>query len=224
MEDMLFLKKGGRRYNGISGPGPDVILKGDDVNGYFGFVGAEDLITGNALASLVGLTAGTAIAENSTYGWLKFLVDGKVLFVSKKPFRHSLGWAALNSRNIVYGNTELDIGEYRYKIRLIRGDTVNPTVRISQSGFIYIDTDIDDLTEWGRTIRMAQDGRYDNISLADLGQTSPLANATWCQESMANSTSGYNLLRGSNGSVNFFGGRNDAVGYRGWRPVLELIE
>ena len=43
--------------------------------GFFGEVPASELITGDALASQVGISGGTS--QNSTAGWLKFAYKGK---------------------------------------------------------------------------------------------------------------------------------------------------
>lgn len=73
--------------------------------GYFGVVPYTSLIAGSALATTIGLTAGTA--QNDTEGYLKFYWHGKIIYMAKKTFRHSLSWDHIYARNAIYG---IDLG------------------------------------------------------------------------------------------------------------------
>ena len=84
------------------GPGPSELIAGDEEAGYFGTVSSSNLIDGNSLASELGITQGTSI--NSTTDWLKFALDGKTVFVTKKSIRHSISWETLYLAGAVYGD------------------------------------------------------------------------------------------------------------------------
>ena len=74
------------RYSQVGSiPGPTTLIGGDMTEGFFGEVTSAELITGDALASEVGISAGTS--QNSTAGWLKFALDDKILFVAKKAYK-----------------------------------------------------------------------------------------------------------------------------------------
>ena len=80
-------------------PGPGSLTYDDTTKtGYYGHTTAAELITGDALASQIGLTAG--ISQYSDAGWEKFFVGAdadcnpdnidKVLYIAKKTFRYNL--------------------------------------------------------------------------------------------------------------------------------------
>jgi hypothetical protein len=119
--------------------GPEVDHQYDPVSdtGYYGFVESADLITGDALASQIGLTAGGAQFSDS--GWFKFYVGPcaacnrtspkrpYVIYVASMPYRYSTSWDAINAVNAVYGDRIETIGSHDYRVRLIQGATTNPT-------------------------------------------------------------------------------------------------
>lgn len=100
------------------------MLAGDSNYGFYGEVLASDFITGNALATAIGLTAGTAI--NSTQPWLKFALNGKTLYVAKKHFRHTLSWDNINTAGAVYGTKTVAIGGKTYKVRVLKTSPIDP--------------------------------------------------------------------------------------------------
>jgi len=83
------------------GPGPQTLASGDMQSGYFGEVSAAEFYSGDRLALELGVTQG--VLQNSNAGWLKFASKGKVLFIAKQSFMHSVSWDHLYSRGIVYG-------------------------------------------------------------------------------------------------------------------------
>lgn len=100
-------------------PGPNSLIGGNLQAGFYGEVPTSDFITGDELARMVGLTAGTS--QNSNEPWLKFSYLGKTEFIAKKTFRHSISWENINDANAVYGNKTLEINGNIYKIRLVKG-------------------------------------------------------------------------------------------------------
>jgi hypothetical protein len=105
--------------------------------GYFGTVSSAEFISGSALASSIGLTAGTAI--NDTTDWLKFYWHGQIHYIPMKPLRHSVTWDAIYDRGAVYGvssmglfgkgttapsvvqNREVTIGTDTFRVKLLKG-------------------------------------------------------------------------------------------------------
>ncbi|WP_417788232.1 hypothetical protein [Stutzerimonas xanthomarina] len=110
------------------GPGPQELAAGDMSAGYFGEVSAAEFYSGDRLAFELGVTEG--VLQNSNAGWLKFARKGKVLFVAKQTFMHSVSWDHLYARGIVYGTN--DNGKYP------RGTPVNQYTVVEHGGSRFI--------------------------------------------------------------------------------------
>ena len=83
-------------------PGSKYLLAGSrDAFGYFGIVPSADFISGDALASALGITSGSSI--NSDTPWIKLMKNGKILFHPLEPLRHSIPWNAIYNAGAVYG-------------------------------------------------------------------------------------------------------------------------
>lgn len=121
------------------GPGPQELIAGDMNAGYFGVVSAAEFYSGTRLAFELGVTEGTL--QNSNAGWLKFARHGKVLFVAKQSFMHTVSWDHLYARGIVYGTndngksprgtptnqyTTVEHGGNRFVVRLMTGAGADP--------------------------------------------------------------------------------------------------
>lgn len=227
-------------------PGSPNLIAGTMEEGFFGEVRASEFITGNALASECGISQGTS--QHSTAGWLKFAYLGEILFVAKKPIRHSISWDAINTAKCVYGDSgdkRVVIGGKTYKVTLMRAlaPSNDPkTVASDRYGAVNY------FSEWN--ILMCQiheealskswdypnniekiigilkhnfgngtNGMYND---ADLVVKSGNGRYSWCQE-MSTSTS-YRLHRGGEGVSHSRGyTSSDAYSHNGWRPVLRLI-
>lgn len=221
------------------GPGPATLIAGDMQAGFFGEVSASELISGDALASLVGISEGTS--QHSTAGWLKFAWQGKILFVAKKAFRHSISWDHINSANAVYGDKSVVIDGLSYKIRLLKGANKDPAgaydgaichgsewnrlmLPIHQEAinknWAYPDNVESDIPVWAHNLGTGTQGRYTDMDLLthyNYGSGS----YSWCQE-VAESAArrvyrGYHGVSNSSSTTSSFTGFN-----RGWRPCLEL--
>lgn len=96
--------------------GSKTIVAGDLNYGFYGEVSATDFISGDDLASLIGLTAG--ISQNSDAGWLKVVEGSKMLLIAKKTFRHSISWDNINSVGAVFGKI-ITIDGVKYIVRLL---------------------------------------------------------------------------------------------------------
>jgi hypothetical protein len=195
-------------------PGMPYILpeNGNTTAGFYGFVPASEFITGNALATMIGLTAGTS--HNSDAGWLKFSSNEKTLYVAMKTFRHSISWDHINAVSAVYGNRTVVINGNLYKIRLLTGGNADPA---SSAG-----------GEWNSLIygvHMSTNPQWGpGYSNADLNVGTGNGLRSWTQERHSSNSSS-RVDRGFSGVSNF----NDlhssnTSSYNGWRPVLELVD
>lgn len=125
---------GGRGSGGLTtGPGPQVLMAGNGRNGFFGETSSSQLITGQDLASLVGLTAGTL--QNSATPWLKFFYNGEIVYIPKKNIRRSVTWNHLQAVNVVHGSRSIDIQGYQFRIELIEGLTRTPPAGAITPGY-----------------------------------------------------------------------------------------
>ena len=102
-------------YSGL--PGSNTLIGGDQSAGYFGEVAAVDFISGEALCTAIGLTAGTL--QNSDAGWLKYANDNQILYVAKKTLRHTISWDHINAVGAVWGEKIVQIGNHIFACRLL---------------------------------------------------------------------------------------------------------
>ena len=215
-------------------PGPIILAKGTMQEGYFGLVTSAEMITGDALTTLVGITQGTS--QNSTTNWLKFAYKGKVLFVAQKPIRYSLSWDSINAVGAVTGTKQVAIKSLNYKVRLLQGALTNPS-----------ENNAADLgakgSEWNRLMLAVHEQvknknwdypAYVEADIQDFGTyftdaelytKNNVGNGTysWCQET-TKSDSSSRVIRGLTGvSYSNWNTSSHTTSHLGWRPVLELI-
>lgn len=211
--------------------GNDIGL-GELVDGvrFWGEVPVSELITGDVLATEIGLTAG--IAQYSNEPWLKFELDGKTLYVAKKPYRYDLSWNQIHLSGAVYGTRTIELIGDTYRVRLLTGADVDPTP--APGGFNPVGTHA---SEWNRLLYSVHNGIHTHAnnrtppghwplySDTDLLIHQTLGNGSfnWCQETDANYAS-QRVFRGRYGVSYFgFGGFYNVSSIFGWRPVLELV-
>lgn len=211
-------------------PGPTVLIGGNLQAGFYGEVPTRDFITGDELAAKIGLTSG--ISQFSDEPWLKFSYMGKVEFVAKKPFRHSVSWNDINAVNAVFGNRTIDIGGKTYKIRLMKGKTEG-----KQNDSSACEGTINHRSEWNRLMLPIHINAPDkwkslnNVKIPtenwNVGYTNnDLSSGSircWCQECGEKTV--YRLFR-FNYDISDAGSLNPGASssYNGWRPVLELVD
>lgn len=220
---------------GIEIPDPDVPpVPGPAV--FHGEVATASLIDGATLAHSLGLTAGYSVYD--TQPWLHFTLDGKQLYVAKKPYRTHVTWRDLELVNAVYGNRQVIIGSNTYKVRLLKGANADPAPLTAT-----FDPPGTHGSEWNRLFYHIHSGIHRNtnntlasegIITGDLAQYSdadllvfdsgPSGNTTWCQETVAGK-SAERVCRGFLGvSAVYLGALDHYHEDYGWRPVLELVE
>ncbi len=229
----------------IPGPGEgDLDFDSVTDTGYYGEVSAGDFLRGDDLASLIGLSAGTA--QHSDGGWLKFKSHGKILFVAKKPFRNNLSWNDINAADAVHGDRQIVVGGRLYKVRLLTGADNDPStytygtscaddpgVGSEWNDLMYRihedDPNCTDVTEGmpegSETTRHGGPQVGDSwagLSDADIITASGNGRACWCQE-VDGQDSGRRVGRGSSGVAFFLTATAGTTNTNyGWRPVLEL--
>lgn len=222
-----------------SGPGPQELIGGNLGAGFYGEIASADFINGTLLASTMGLTAGTSQYINEP--WLKFSLDRKTLFVSRKPLRSYISWDMLNAVNLITGNRAIVINGRTYKVRVFKALSV-PYQGANAGGQ-------DELrglgSEWNRLMyhisgkpfatagttlfrEGIEEGDWAKYSEAVLMTDWSFGAGTFsiCQERhsvYANviARGGMGVSYTQNRSSNWTD-QNGQVG--GWRPVLELVE
>jgi hypothetical protein len=190
-------------------PGGQILTHGNmTTGGYFGrYTG---IVTGNALASAVGMSIGTSqIYLNNNIDWVKFGYEGKILFIARKPIRRAISWNDLNNIGCVFGTKQVTFDGITYKCRLAR-------IRNADPG-----------TTNGRDITLLANVRqsiWDNLTDADL--YFGISGEDTGRFSLAQETSGANSLHcysftapGGGSTV----AKNDRGAWFGWRPVLEVV-
>lgn len=192
--------------------------------GYFGRVPASSLITGTDLSTLGGVVGGTDI--NAEKGWLKFLCDGKILFVAQACYKQNIRPSGIGA---AMTGKQVTIGEHVYTLRSIRGTVIDNDPNKTVIG-----------SEWNRLIHSVlansaesqvevENGvKWDNLSSADIGLDSNIASQTICWETSyyTSNPGNYRITRGTSyGSYSAISQlyNQTAETRSGWRPVLELI-
>lgn len=221
------------------GVGPKKLIGGNMEAGFFGETSAKYLITGNELADLIGLTYG--VSQFSNEPWLKFAYKGKIQYVAKKPFRHSISWDNINDAKAVYGDRIVEIGGKRYKIRLLRGlgEDKKPSpeqidgqyngeiCHNSEWNKLMLPIHVNAPSNWSYHNNVNSPTEYWGVNYTDedlitINKYSS-GSSTWCQENTFHTS--FSACRGFNGvsysTTNNVSSRG--VNY-GWRPVLELIQ
>lgn len=197
-------------------PGPQSTRKHFNGGAYFGFTPANELISGDALALQIGLSAGTS--QHSDAGWLKWMKDGAVMFVAKKALRNNVSWNNINAVGAVFGSKTVNIGGKTYKVRLLTGANADPGGATGgEWNIVMYGAHINELPMWDS---------FDDCGLlvsSDCGTGS----YNWCQE-VSSSNSANRIVRGGGpegvASIALTSAASAANVNYGWRPVLELVQ
>jgi hypothetical protein len=231
LELMLSLgaKKGGVVYP-ESGPGTKILQFGNTSAGYFGEVSSAELLTYSQAWTLSGLVNGTLYTNEAV--WLKFFIDEKVIFVSKRNLAVNMSWDQLYAAGVVFGvrgpgsapaaagpvdqfrMTMVKEGDRNWplKMRLLRGLNAES-----------LDSTANENSEWTRLMcRMSTSGVAPiwapvPISEFTAGAITSAVMDTWTR------SANYTVTRGSGTNWEAVTTLPRAqVTY--WRPVLELID
>ena len=215
------------------GIGSDTFVGGDLTAGFLGEVASVDFITGDSLASSIGLTAGTS--QNSDVPWWKFAIDNEILYVPTKNFRYWISWDNINAVNAVYDDVNtpvVTIGGYDFRVTLMTGAEADPTVNEDGIGsewnrLIYrVHSDVPD----GTGVNTGSSGGAqvgDNWASYNTDNTNiSNGNGTfiWCQETKSSNKSN-RVVRGLTSLSGFYTSSSSYANTEmGWRPVLRLIQ
>lgn len=198
------------------------------------------LPTGTSLAQTLGIGNATPeVLINNDSGWLKFAHNGKIKYIAKKPFMHTVSWNDIAKAEAVYGNRTVRIGSRLFRVSLLSGAEADP------SSWITTSTASDNKgagSEWNELIYRVHadvptsgtttyhggaqiDSNWHNFNDADMTMTSASGNGsyTWCRETTAADT----VARVGRGGDSLSGfGSSPSSGTSaddGWRPCLTLI-
>lgn len=221
---------GERAYEPAS-PGSGELVGGDETAGFYGEVSPEDLMTYEALADEVGLSAGS-LQNNDTSTWLKFSLDGQVLFVAKRFARAGVSWDDLDQRGVVFASqdTRVTIGDFTYRVRLIKGANSDPTEAGDDGEWNGDDIDLTHGSEWNRLMYKVHEyvpGSQEGDNWAEYTDAELEVGQGWstvCQETKGDDTDrcvyrGRDAIHDMSGYLKSSDRRSER-----WRPVLELIE
>ena len=232
---------GVRAYEPPVGPGPQELIAGTMDAGFFGETTSEELLTYDELASQIGLSAGTSQFNDESV-WLKFVLEGEILYVAKKPTRYSISWDQINAVNAVYsGGASVSVGDSVLDVTLLKGANSDPTVAGDDGDWSGYDIDLAVGSEWNRLLYHVSDGASiasghtlasEGLTEGDWAQYSEAELLThrdygngsysWCQE-LSGDLSGYRVYRGGHG-VSFLSRYPSSASnaHTGWRPCLRL--
>lgn len=212
-------------------PGSKFIIAGDKNNGFYGEVSSHELFTGDELAAILGITEGRSQFSSTT--WLKFAVDGKIIFKTKKTVRSHISWDDINAAQAVFGDREVTKGVNTYKVRLMKGANKNPAgdrwgiinhgsewnrlmvplhERAATKNWLYPDNVESSVnTKWGTN--------YTDADL-HLGESAGFGRFNWMQETANHSNT--RIVFGNMGvsDSNAYLQSSRSL-YVGWSPVLE---
>ena len=186
------------------------------------------LPTGTSLAQTLGIGNATPeVLINNDSGWLKFVHNGAIKYIAKKPFMHTVSWNDIAKAEAVYGNRTVRIGSRLFRVSLLTGAEADPT------SWTTGNTDpVQGVgSEWNtlmyrvhNTVPSSQVGaNWWNFSDADIVVTTGNGSYTWCRETVASNTAG-RVGRGGASLSNFIADTSShANAVLGWRPCLTLI-
>lgn len=216
-------------------PGPKYLMAGDMTAGYFGVVSASELYTGEEISAAVGITEGTI--QFNDVGWLKFVIDGDIIFKSQKTYRHSISWNHIDSKGAVKGTKQVSKGGINYKVTLMKGTLTDPSVDASygEKGakgsewnrlMLPIHVQAKDKS-WEWPTYVEPDIPYWGIDFTDADlhtkQSGGLGLRHWCQESLT-SVPADRVIRGVSG-VSYIANAtaSSTSNIYGWSPVLRVV-
>ena len=195
------------------------------------------LPTGTSLANTLGLSGISAVLINNNSGWLKFVHNGQIKYVAKKPFMHSVSWDDIAKAEAVYGNRTVRIGSKLYRVSLLSGAEADPSSWTTSS------TATDNKgagSEWNELVYRVHsteptDGsttlhggkevgsNWWNFTDADIVAATGNGRATWCKETPSFNAA-TRVFRGYD-TLSYFSSYSSwitSINF-GWRPCLTLI-
>lgn len=201
------------------------LLFGNLQLGYYGQVSSANFYSAHAIATGVGVTAGTVCNTNTTT-WLKFAYKGKILYISKQLIRTDVTMNHLKAAQVVTGNKTIVIAGKTYKIRLMK----SPAAQSDAS------KPLND-NEWHALMyRVCREGpgglpKWDDIPYSEIqtipeGFSQPMGD-TWMDQQFTINGGYVTLQTRGRESIDSFhylnNGSTTQYKSSAWRPVLELV-
>lgn len=204
-----------------------------------GEVESSDFINGIELADAVNFHEG--IPHESYCNWLKFYIDGKVIYTPKRSFQYNLSWDLVNNAGLIDGDRTVVVKGHTYWVRCFKGtslDGIEVPVPPEET-----DTEMTHGSEWNRTMyhisgrpfynarnQLTSEGitegdwaQYPELEIETRGDGSDkiFGGHTICQQTSKHG----GITRGGQGVsfINRYSQNNRGWSF-GWRPVLELIQ
>lgn len=234
----------GTLFPADTGPGPTVLVAGDNNEGFFGEVPVADFINGTALATAIGLTAGSVVAAGTNVNWLKFAWKNRVLMVPMGGYRSNLSWAQIYAAGAVYGsddeglypsgtprlqNARVTVAGCTYRVRLFK-TSVNNTINlgITQGTGRYDDDVAFKNSEYNQLMyRSCVTSPVQQVGADWASYTLGQLSRGWiiCQEVSSQVNTGHYLRGYYSFSIQAATSlsKSSAVASAVWHPVLELI-
>lgn len=189
--------------------------------GYYGLVDPADFITSTALRSALnppGISTPASMTTN--FKWMKFLLDGKILFVATTTVVYSSNPDQLNGAGLMNGSRQISVLNMPYKIRVLK-------TLIGDSG-----SSIPIGNEWDRLLSNVSDktglarqegDKWAALTPTQLGFDQGNGSFSICPEIKDNQIwmRGYNAVDNGGG---VFSNQSSSYNLMGWRPVLELVQ
>ncbi|QVW28676.1 putative virion structural protein [Erwinia phage pEa_SNUABM_8] len=152
-------------YYSNLGPGPQKVIRGDWVRGYFGEMTPAEWVTpvdvANKIKDQLKSVVGMSFATSTSGTWFKFVYKGKIILVNTTALVSATNWTNMYNAGFIYGTDDfgktptgdagavnqrcvIEVGGYQF---LVRG------VRMSDKPFTeYITTQEDfNKSEWKST-------------------------------------------------------------------------
>lgn len=238
-DDVLFTPNQQYGYFPDTGPGPSRLLRGSWTEGYFGTVSQAELFGGSELCTALTY-APSPINTGTGWLWHKFILDGKVLFISDQAVAYT-SWYDLYNAGLVYGvdgNGDTPAGfsaSPKNQKKVVTKNNRSYLVRLPKGSAAPTTEFLSDLT--------ATDGRWSDGEWNRTAARLCCNNFTLCTRTrLANKPTSVNAgftftgaytqhLRTNGNPVMFWGVAASDVpanvswttAYYGWRPVLELV-
>lgn len=216
-------------------PGPSDLIAGDMQAGYFGVVPASELFTGAEISSMTGISNGTL--QFGDVGWLKFAIDGKIIYKSQKPYRHTISWDNINAKGCVDGTKQITKDGTTFRVRLMKGALTDPGnypasdrgAKGSEWNRLMLPIHVEAKGKnWAYPAYVESNVPYWGIDFtdADLHTHNSHGDGTyhWCQEVRSDNASVRSLRGGLGVSYSSSATSSTANAAYGWSPILEVIQ
>lgn len=169
LELLTSVQGGGNNYYPNSGPGTKTLTFGDERLGYFGEVTQKEMLGLPELRRQLDYWGGADASGVSQFGWIKMLLDGKVLFIPKQALATGVSWDELYNKGLIYGTddngavpgatptNQLRVAiksTSQFKVRAFKARTTDPVAH-DQTYTIAAPTPLPDIAaiEWVRIVQ-----------------------------------------------------------------------